>query len=110
MFTTLLKQRVVLRRSIGATTDAEGDTSEGYAPGVTVDAVLQQTAAVEVTEGRTTVTSDWLLILDDGDAIGPHDRVESDGRRFEVRGLPDLVRDANGPHHVEARLVYVGAV
>ncbi len=99
MFTTLLNQRGTLRRSTGATTDAEGETTQGYAPGVPVDAILQQTAA-----------TDWLLILDAGVAIGPHDRYEQDGRTFEVRGLPDVVNGAFGPHHVEARLAYVGAV
>lgn len=70
---------------------------------------LEQTASTEVTLGRDTVVSDWLLFLPPEAVITPYDRVVVDGRtgEFEVVGLPDIEHTPRGPHHLEVRLAAV---
>jgi hypothetical protein len=68
---------------------------------------LEQTSAVEVTEGRDVAVSDWLLVDPDPDAVlGHRDQVrDAAGRLFEVVGAPDTLRRPGGQaHHREARL------
>lgn len=90
--------------------DAYGDEALGYPDADSsqaVPALLQQTAAQEVTTGRDTQVSDWLLFLLPEVSITGDSRVFriSDGVTFEVLGPPNvLTHPRKGPHHIEARL------
>lgn len=73
-----------------------------------VPAYLQQTDGTEVTTGRDTQVSDWLLyLLPDVQLSGDCRIVRlSDGVTFEVLGPPAVqTHPRTGPHHIEARLV-----
>lgn len=68
---------------------------------------LEQASSVEVTLQRDTVVSDWLLFLHPDVSINPLDRVEADGRVFEVVGAPAPAQAPWGVHHLEVRLRYL---
>lgn len=93
------------------TTGTYGDDSLTYPEPDEVEptpARLEQTAGTEVSTGRDTQISDWLLYLPPDVEISGDSRVVrlSDGRTFEVLGPPNvLVHPRTGPHHIEARLV-----
>lgn len=89
-----------------STVDAEGNVVSIYTERQTWGR-LEQTDSVEVSQGRTTVTSDWRIFLPPGDAISAPDRVRGDGRTFEVVGAPSHERTPRGDHHTVARLIHV---
>lgn len=74
--------------------------------GTEYDAWLEQTTAQELTIGRETVVSDWLVLLPPAaEGIDGTDQVlDADGRTFQVVGAPALIRTRRGLDHVEARL------
>lgn len=92
-----------------STTDSRGNPVDTWTYGTPISAWLEQTEAQEVTRGRETLLSDWLLVFPDpSTAIGGRDRIQDDqGRTFEVVGPPEVVTTPRGPHHVEARLRHV---
>lgn len=96
--------QILNRQSSG---DPRGDRTYTWPDSATpVRGQLQPTAAQEVTTGiGTTVTSDWLLILDPAATIDAYARVKVNGRRFDVVGEP--ARLGGNLAHVEARLVAV---
>lgn len=92
----------------GASADDYGNAVPDWGSGAArhdEPALLQQTAATEVTVDRDMVTSDWLLFLLPTAVITATCRVLVEGRTFEVVGLPAVLRTQRGPHHIEARLV-----
>jgi hypothetical protein len=93
------------------TQNAYNDEELGYPDPESVTPVkarLEQTAGQEVTSGRDTQISDWLLFLLPDVTITGDCRVMRlrDGVTFEVVGPPNLItHPRSGPHHIEARLV-----
>lgn len=104
-FDGLLTQTVALLEP-AADTDDDGNPVDDWGSATSTDSkgLLQQTSAIEVTLGRDTVISDWLLFLPADAAVDAVARVVVDGSTFEVVGRPDLVRTPRGVHHVEVRL------
>jgi hypothetical protein len=92
----------------GSTSDGHGNPQPNWASAgrATYKAWLEQTSAVEVTEGRDTVISDWLLVLPASAVINAYDRVEvgPGPTIYEVVGSPFVAPTPRGPHHIEARL------
>lgn len=90
-----------------ARADRYGNSSLDYGPAATrttVRAWIEQTTADEpITDGRDPHVGDWLLITNHTDISG-RDRIEHDGRVFEVDGPPHPVTTPHGVHHLEARL------
>ena len=84
--------------------DAYGNPQPGTETSVTYRARLEQTATDENLANRDTITADWRAFLPAGAVVGPFDRVESAGRRFEVVGDPAEQRAPRGVHHVEVNL------
>lgn len=99
----LLTQPVTVRRH-ASTTDAEGNVVRTWATTFATVGRVEQTASQEITEGRTTVVSDWRAYLLPGTVIDAHDQVQADGRTFEVVGAPYTARTPRGPHHLRVRL------
>ncbi|HVL82624.1 MAG TPA: hypothetical protein VM840_13630 [Actinomycetota bacterium] len=98
----------VVHRSFA--TDDYGQRIESATQEVTYPAYLEQTSEQEVTGGAEAAISDWLIVLPpEATGIRPLDRIQSEGRVFEVVGSPRLVRrPATGElHHVEARLRFI---
>jgi head-tail adaptor len=100
----LLTQTVTVRPASDGTVDEYGDTSTVFAAGTTYRGRLEQRSAQEVTDGRDTFVSDWVLYLLPDAVINGRDRVEADGNTFEVVGAPIVQRSPRGPHHIQASL------
>jgi hypothetical protein len=98
---------VVYRTHGDGAVDDWGNPAPAWADGSSRRVWLEQTSAVEVTEGRDVAVSDWLLVDPDPAAVlGYRDQVRDElGRLFEVVGAPDILRRPGGQaHHAEARL------
>lgn len=108
MLVDRLPDTVTVLRPGASTTNAEGDStatdSETEYPGW-----LQQTEATEVNNGRTVLTSGWLLFLPADADLRASDRVRVDDNTFEVVGLPNRLTTPRGVHHIEARLSLVSS-
>jgi head-tail adaptor len=75
-----------------------------------VPARLWQLASTEATTGRDAAAEEWRCILEPATAIDAGDRVEYDGRLFDVHGTPDRVFGSRVVHHVEVALRFRGPV
>jgi hypothetical protein len=100
----LVKTAMVFRRGVGPGTDPYNNPTEPETTSVSYPCWLEQTATVEITQGRSTVLSDWLLVLPPEAVVDPTDRVVVDGRSFEVVGQPLSAASPRGTHHIECRL------
>ncbi len=103
-FRLLVKTASVYRRGPGAQKNAYNMPIETEAAAVNYPCWLEQTDTVEVTVGRDTVLSDWLLVLPPEALLDATDRIAVDGRSFEVVGHPATVNTPRGAHHIECRL------
>lgn len=90
----------------GSATDAHGNPVEAWSSPTTTSyrGYLEQTSAIEVTVGRDTVISDWLLVLPANASASSEARAVIEGSTFEVVGRPDARTTWRGPHHLEVRL------
>lgn len=90
----------------------EASTDEYHSPvvifgtAVAYKGYLEQTTAEEITDGRDTRVSDWLLMLPASASISALDHVQEGNRTFEVVGKPRQVYNPRiaAVSHVEARL------
>ncbi len=109
LFNAALTQDVVITIP-GLTTDAYNNQIPDWGAGattVTEKGLLQQSSSAEDTDDRDTVVTGWELFLTAATAAVATARVVVDGRRFEVDGIPDVMRVSKGPHHVQAKLVSI---
>jgi hypothetical protein len=102
---SLLSQTVSIQNMTEGSEDGMGNAelAASGAP-VTTNGLIQQTSTQEVTIGRDTAVSDWVLYLGAGESIGYQDLVSEGGRTFEVVGDPYRVRSPLGEHHLQVRL------
>lgn len=100
------KQKVRIRSYQEGATDKYNDATDDHGDPVEKRARLEQTDAREITVGRSTQISDWLLMIVKSAVIGANDLVlDEDDRVFEVIGAPSKERDVGGRiTHVEANL------
>lgn len=110
MLLTRLPQTVVVVTRGPGSEDAYGNPVTGETARTSVSARLWQASTLEATQGRDTAAETWQVILPASTAIDAGDRVEWDGKAFDVQGAPAKVYDATSVHHVEAELRYAGAV
>lgn len=89
--------------------DAYGTPQPGTETSVEWPARLEQLSSTELVRDRDTVVADWRMFLPAAATIGPFDRVESAGRRFEVWGDPIEQRTPRGAHHLEVHLRWVSS-
>lgn len=68
---------------------------------------IEQASASESLDNRDQLASDWLAIVAPDADIEGRDRVEWDGKTFEVIGPPTPRDTLTGPHHIEATLRWI---
>jgi hypothetical protein len=105
---TLLTEPVsVLTASDGAA-DEFNSPSTTYSAGTEYLGRLEQRSAQEVTDGRDTMVSDWVLYLPpDATVVGRDRVVDMYGRTFEVVGPPIMQRSPRAAHHLQVNLRHV---
>ena len=105
----LLPLVVTLVRPVSSS-DRYGNTALDYGPAAArtpIRAWLEQAGAREpLSDGRDPAVSGWLLITNHLD-VAARDRIEHEGRVFEVDGVPAPVHTPAGVHHLEAHLTSV---
>ena len=105
----LLPLVVILIRP-AARQDRYGNTTLDYGDAASrtpIRAWLEQAGAREpLSDGRDPAVTGWLLITNHLDIVA-RDRIEQDGRVFEVDGVPAPVHTPAGVHHLEAHLTSV---
>jgi hypothetical protein len=105
---SLLTMPITVKPYVAGAADEYGDSATSFGDPVVWQGRLEMTDSKEVTIGRDTVIADFRLFLPPESDIGPFDRVESEGRTFEVVGLPMLEAAPVGPpSHVLAHLRWV---
>ena len=97
----LLAVTVTVYRPSFDAIDAYGNPQPGTETSTTYPARIEAMSSDELVRDRDTVVADWRLFLPAGAAIGPFDRIESDGKSFEVWGDPIEQRSPRGIHHLE---------
>lgn len=100
----LLTQTITVSRPTYDAVDEYGDPQPGTATTASYPARLEQLSSEELIRDRDTVVADWRAYLPAEATIGPFDRVEENGKTFEVWGDPIEHRSPRGAHHVEVRL------
>lgn len=110
VLTALLPHTVDVVSTAAGADDAYGNASAGTATRTTVRARLWQASSFEATTGRDTAAETWFGVFPAGTVINAGDRVEWDGKSFDVQGAPSKVFGATSEHHVEAELHYAGPV
>ena len=65
---------------------------------------MEPSLGFECQVDRDTVVADWRVFLPSDATISPFDRIEADGKTFEVWGDPVEQRSPRGVHHLEVRL------
>jgi hypothetical protein len=101
-------------RHAPVTTDRYGNTARDWSRASTVStpawverqAGRQGSGSGESLAGRDELYSTFRLVLPVGVLIEGRDRVDYDGRTFEVQGPPDTVLTPRGAHHIEAILLW----
>jgi hypothetical protein len=105
---TLLTEPVTIQTASSGAVDVFNDATTDYSAGTEVLGRLEQRSAQEVTEGRDTLVSDWVLYLHPDVVVGGRDRVvDQYMRTFEVVGPPIMQRSPRGPHHLQVNLRHV---
>lgn len=110
----LLTQQVQVVRVDNSTDDVLGnatrvETSRSTVPG-RLDRRVRLMSTDEATVGRDTTFERWELMLLPNVVIDAGDRVEWDGKVFEVNGSPSKVYSGFGADHIEASLYFTGPV
>lgn len=108
MLDRLLTKRARVLRLSGAGEDEYGN------PRATVETATEYAAWIaplggrEDTHDRSTEISEWRIYLPAGADLEADDRVEIEGRTFDVVEPPVRAeRPGRGTHHVEARLRWI---
>lgn len=93
----------------GTTTDRYGNTTTNWAAATRTQypAWIEQQAAGENTDQRDQQSADWLMIVQPDADVNGRDRVEYDGKTFEVFGPPTPRNTFRGLHHIEATLRWI---
>ena len=103
------RQPVLVLNPAEGESDEYGNEVEAFEDPRPYRGRLEQTRAREITIGRSTQISDWLLMLPRGAAISGNAIVlDEDDRVFEVLGPPSEERGVKGRvTHIEANLRHV---
>lgn len=102
--TGLLSEKVTWLKFTPGAPDAHGVPVEGWIVQDEIPAYVEQTASVEVLQGRDTVTADWLVVVAPPSKIAATDRLVVRRKTLEVVGDPALfTMPTTGPHHIELR-------
>jgi hypothetical protein len=105
---TLLTEPLSVLAASDGTVDEYGDTSTTFSAGTSYLGRLEQRSAQEVTDGRDTMVSDWVLYLQPDATVAGRDRVvDMYGRTFEVVGPPIMQRSPRAAHHLQVNLRHV---
>jgi len=99
----------ITRLRATTTTDRYGNVASSWdtAARQQLPAWIEQAAASESLDNRDQLASDWLAILAPDADLQGRDRVEWDGKTFEVIGPPTPRNTLTGPHHIEATLRWI---
>jgi hypothetical protein len=81
--------------------DAYGNPQPGTETSDTYAARLEALSSEELVRDRDTVVANWRVFLPADAVVSPFDRIESDGKSFEVWGDPIEQRTPRGIHHLE---------
>lgn len=100
----MLADEVVVLRYPVSGVDRYNNPARGTPTETTYPARVEQTSAQEITEGRSTLISDWVAYLPHDADVEGHDELVYDGATFEVVGMPNVQKTPRGPHHTEVRL------
>lgn len=97
-------------------TDEYGNTADGWAEPAggwpTIPVWIQPVggggnfSTAEVREGRDTITARFLMLTSEL-GVTARARIAHQGRTYEVDGLPMVIANRLGPHHLEATLFFV---
>ncbi len=106
---SLLTETVTIRNAPTVTDGYNNATLDWAHPtDVTSKARLEQTLGTEVTAGRDTAISDWLLVAPAGVPVTAFSRiVRADQTVFEVVGPPAIYDTPARMAHIEAHLRHV---
>lgn len=99
----------VTRLRASSTTDRYGNTTTSWTNAARVElaAWIEQASASENLENRDQLASDWLAIFAPDADVQGRDRIEWDGKTFEVVGPPTPRNTLDGLHHIEATLRWI---
>ena len=68
---------------------------------------VEQASRSENDDQRSQLSADWIALLPASADITGRDRVEYDGKTFEVFGPPTPRNTLRGTHHIEATLRWI---
>lgn len=97
----LLAETVTVYRPSFDAVDAYGNPQPGTETSDSYPARLEALSSEELVRDRDTVVANWRVFLPASTVITPFDRIEADGKSFEVWGDPIEQRTPRGVHHVE---------
>lgn len=100
--TLLVYDVTILQR--GAAEDKYGDPVDTFTTGATVRGWVEMTNAQEVLVRGDRRISDWLAILPAGTEVDALDRLQHDGKTFEIVSVMEAAAPATAKRHVEARM------
>lgn len=101
---SLLTQTATIIRPSFDAVDAYGNPQPGTTTSTDYPARLEGLSSDELVRDRDTIVADWRMFLPPDADVSPFDRIESDGKTFEVWGDPIEQRAPRGIHHLELRL------
>jgi head-tail adaptor len=102
-----LMRRTVTVVTPGIRITAAGDTAEDWTTATrrTTSAWISPDRGRETNRAlRDTITAEWTLIVGPLTPITAHDRVEYQGRTFQVTAHPEDQYSPRGPHHTTVTL------
>lgn len=85
---SLLNQPLTIERRSTTGMDAYGNEVTGITATEETEGYVEQRDATEITIGRETYTTDWLVVLKPGTAIAGRDRILYGSHVLEVVGQP----------------------
>lgn len=90
----------------GSTTDRYDNDVDDWTTATRTEAAawVQQRSTGEDRGGRQAVITGWKCFFAADAEVTARDRIEWDGRAFEVDGEPYAPSTPDGPHHVECQL------
>lgn len=104
----MLQEPVTIQSASSSAVDETNDATTGYSAGTDVLGKLEQRSAQEVTSGRDTLISDFVLYLFPDVVVTAYDRVvDRFGRTFEVVGTPNMQSRPGSDHHLVVNLRFV---
>jgi hypothetical protein len=106
---SLMDQTATVLRSPDTVSERYNDPSGGTPIEAEYPCRLEQTTSQEITLGRATQISDWILFLPWNADLKADDVVRVGGLTYEVVGPPIQARTVGRVDHVEARLRFVKA-